>query len=819
MGALLVLQIQISLAVLLVLLLRRCMNRLPKLWSYGLWIVVFLRLLIPVSLESPLGILPGESALEHIWQQVAGEEERDGRASSTGVENTNPISEYQISVNGDDKNISVGTKPQTGEQLELAKVPAGERPVIFEVSRRTGALADGQRRYSWPLMISLAVWLAGLTALLGYNLHAVLRIRRQTRNAERLEGEVYCCSEIEIPFTIGILHPRIYLPTGLEPEKQAYILCHERVHIRRRDYLVKGIAFLLTAVYWYNPLIWVAFCMLEQDMEMSCDEAVVRSMGHEVRRAYSQSLLDFAAGRQSMALMPPAFGENSVKRRVKNILTGKRSKWWGALAGIFILAVVVILVFTTGGSSGKEPATDLSTAASPMPESGSDSVAARETVAGKTFIYTGETFSKMENDPFKITINEDGTFSYSESLFSSYLGYGTWEIQDGILVLKDDERIGYSIQNSFRIDGEELVFMEEGSSNFIYVKVQDGERFVSGSGHKPGDQIKELPWECYEQIYDGNGSFYLNTRYGIYRKEKGTGGDFYTCLYPHYIGVLQPHYLYPRLTLHPNLDKLYFVTDSEFTEESLDWWDNCIMSLDLRTLETEIVAQDQGGDPQLWFDQIDAFYGVGRSEKEKSSEWEEMAADWGDDLLGQYELVRTLEMDVADSPGDETIEVYALRQDSELAGMYGGVVWVSDSQGKLLLTETANLPQMGHNALYVGSQDGQNFLMNFYLEDRGTYGIYRYEVYRLTEDGGIEQIAGSKFDWDYDETLGENALLYNDQVFREWAEQLQSYMEASQLLMSTLEWELETDPTVRPYRYNYDSLTRGHVGEGLKGRE
>ncbi|MDE5950620.1 MAG: M56 family metallopeptidase, partial [Acetatifactor sp.] len=199
MGALLVLQIQISLAVLLVLLLRRCMNRLPKLWSYGLWIVVFLRLLIPVSLESPLGILPGESALEHIWQQVAGEEERDGRASSTGVENTNPISEYQISVNGDDKNISVGTKPQTGEQLELAKVPAGERPVIFEVSRRTGALADGQRRYSWPLMISLAVWLAGLTALLGYNLHAVLRIRRQTRNAERLEGEVYCCSEIEIP--------------------------------------------------------------------------------------------------------------------------------------------------------------------------------------------------------------------------------------------------------------------------------------------------------------------------------------------------------------------------------------------------------------------------------------------------------------------------------------------------------------------------------------------------------------------------------------------------------------------------------------------
>lgn len=819
MGALLVLQIQISLAVLLVLLLRRCMNRLPKLWSYGLWIIVFLRLLIPVSLESPLGILPGESTLERIWQQFVGEEERDGRVSSAGVENTNPISEHQTSVNGYNKNIPVGTKPQTGEQLELTKVPAGERPVIFEVSRRAGAPADGQRRYSWPLMISLAVWLAGLTAMLGFNLHGVLRIRRLTRDAEKLERGVYCCPRIETPFTIGILRPRIYLPTGLEPEKQAYILCHERVHIRRRDYLVKGIAFLLTAVYWYNPLIWVAFCMLEQDMEMSCDEAVVRSMGHEVRRAYSQSLLDFAAGRQSMVLMPPAFGENSVKQRVRNILTGKHRKWWGALAGISILVVAVMLVFTTG-SGGKKPVTDLSATTSPLPDHSGDSTAVKEMVAGKTFVYTGETFSKMENDPFKITINEDGTFSYSESWFSSYLGYGTWEIQDGILILKDWEQSSFSIQNSFRIDGEELVFMEEGSSNFIYVKVQDGERFVSGSGHEPGDQIKELPWECYEQIYDGNGSFYLNTRYGIYRKEKGTDGDLYTCLYPRYIGVPQPHYLYPRLTLHPNLDKLYFVTDSEFTEESLDWWDNCIMSLDLRTLETEIVAQDQGEDPpQLWFDQIDAFYGVGRSEKVKSSEWEEMAADWGGGLLEQYELVRTLEIDVAESPGDETIEVYALREDSELAGMYGGVVRVSDSQGKLLLTETANLPQMGHNALYVGSQDGQNFLMNFYLEDRGTYGIYRYEVYRLTEDGGIGQIAGSRFDWDYDETLGEKALLYNDQVLCEWAEQLQSYMEASQLLMSTLEWELETDPTVRPYRYNYDSLTRGHVGEGLKGRE
>lgn len=842
MNALIVLQIQVSLAVLLVLLLRCCMTRLPKRWSYTLWIIVFLRLLIPVSLESPLGLLPGAEGLGHIWQQMAGGEvqnqpdQAEGKLSADAGR-TDLAEGQQASADGKEKEIQDGmTTPSgsgaaSGEPRGLRNTSDSEGAVFFGLFQGVESLTDGQYRYSGLSIILLAVWLTGFASVLGYNFHVMSRIRRQTQGAERLEGEVYLCSGIETPFTMGILRPRIYLPTMLEPEKRAYILCHERVHIRRRDYLVKWIAFLLTAIYWYNPLIWLAFCMLEQDMEMSCDEAVVRSMGDGVRRRYSQSLLDFAAGRQNMAVMPPAFGEHGVKQRVKNILTGKRNKWRGALAGILILAAVALLVFTTSGSSAKEPPTDLPGAPSPSPEYGDDSDAVKEAVmgksfvfTGKTFVYTGESSTKIDVDVFSISISEDGTFSYSESIISSHLGFGSWEIKDDILVLKDDEQSGRTIENRFRIDGEELVFVEEGSSNFPYVKLQDGERFaVAGDpdmpDYKPGDQIEELSWECYEQIYDGDGIFYLNTRYGIYRKEKGPEGDVYTCLYPRYIGAPQPHYLYPRLTLHPNLDRLYFVTDSEYTEESLDWWDNCIMSLDLRTLETEIVEQDEGSNPQLWFDRIDAFYGIGYSEKEKSQEWEEMAADWGDDLLGQYELVRSLEMDVADSPGDETIEVYALREDSELAGMYGGVVRVLDARGELLLTETANLPMMGHNALYVGSLDGQNFLMNFYLEDRGTYGTYQYEVYRLTQDGGIQQTAGSRFDWDYDESLGEKALLYNDKVFREWAEELQKYMEAGQLLMSTLEWELETDPTVRPYRYNYDTLTRGHMGEGLKGRE
>lgn len=724
MGALIVLHIQVALTVLLVSFLRKCMSGLPKRWSYGLWIIVFLRLLIPVSVESPLGILPGETTLEHIWSRDAGE--RRGRLDRTFSDGMG-LSPEQESGNG----ISAG------EPQPLPEGVLGEQEGFPYMARQPldAVPASGAREYSWPVIAFGTVWLAGLAAMLGYNFYALLWMRGRLKGAVWLEEELYSCAGIESSFVMGILRPRIYLPAGLDPKTRDYIICHERVHVRRRDYLVKAVAFLLTAFYWYNPFVWVAFCMLEQDMEMSCDEAVVRNLGNGIRRAYSQSLLDHAAGRVGIPAAPPAFGEQSVRQRVKNILTGKRNRWWNTLAGICILALVALLAFTA--------------------RKGEDGDGHRETAGAQQV--------ERQTEDLAVRPSEEDMAAHSVEAQS--------ELPD----------------------------------------------------HRPGDQVRELPWECYEQIYGGNGIYYLNTRYGIYREEAGPEGDVYTCLYPRYIGAPQPSSLYPRLTLHPNLEKLFFVTDSEYTEDSLDWWDDCVMSLDLRTLETETVARDEGENPpQIWFDRIDALYGIRPAQKAKSSEWEDMVAAWADrggDLLGQYELVRSLETDVADSSGNETIEVYALREDSELTSMYGGVTRVLDARGNLLLTEVANLPMMGHNALYVGNRDGQDFLMNFYLEDRGTYGVYSYEVYRMTANGEIEQIEGSEFHWDYDERLGEDALLYNDGVFRDWAQQMQGYMEASQLLMSTLEWELETDPTVRPYRYNYDSLTRGHAGEGLKGRE
>lgn len=318
MSSLLILQIQFSLAVLLALLLRCCMTRLPKRWSYGLWIIVFLRLLFPVSMESPLGILPGEETLGSIWQQLPVSE--NGGREEAEVETAGAWRQ------GDSDIVSGELQPSRGSYAE------------------TEASAGRQYRYFGGF---LAVWLAGVAAVLGYNLYGMFRIHKRIQNAGLLEEGVYLCPGLETPFAMGLPRPRIYLPAGLDPDKQEYILCHERIHLGRRDYLVKGTAFLLTAFYWYNPLVWVAFGMLERDMEMTCDEAVVWSMGNDIRRAYSQSLLDFAVGGKRGMTVPLAFGGNGVKQRVRNVLKGKRGGMRGVLAGILVLTIAIILVFTT----------------------------------------------------------------------------------------------------------------------------------------------------------------------------------------------------------------------------------------------------------------------------------------------------------------------------------------------------------------------------------------------------------------------------------------------------------------------------------------
>lgn len=303
------LQLQFSIAVVLVLILRQFMKKLPKIYSYLLWILVFARLLCPFSLELEHGVMPQAN--------IVRTENYIDKTSST-----------KYTING---NVIAVT------QERIIDTPEGD----FVIENTSGISNNTIQT------ILKAIWILGTAFILVYNSSSLLILREKLKDATLLKENIYLTEQISTPFTIGIIKTKIYLPAFLASEERTYIICHEKVHAKRKDNLIKNIAFLLTAVYWFNPLSWTAFHFMEQDMEMACDEEVLREMGTDIKKLYSQSLLDFAAGQQNRAFTPLTFGEVSVKQRVKNVLIKQNTKKRLGILGVVIILAAAVLVFTT----------------------------------------------------------------------------------------------------------------------------------------------------------------------------------------------------------------------------------------------------------------------------------------------------------------------------------------------------------------------------------------------------------------------------------------------------------------------------------------
>lgn len=218
-----------------------------------------------------------------------------------------------------------------------------------------GNEVHGKRRLPtlWETVL-LILWAAGAAAILAYNGMALILVKRRINKAEHLRDNIYVSSQVKSPFTLGMIHPNIYLPPDLAEAEQEYIICHEKVHIRRKDYLVKNMAFLLTTLHWFNPFVWIAFNYMGRDMEMSCDEKVIGIMGEKIKKQYSQSLLNFAQGRCPAAMTPITFGENSVKQRVSNVLAYKSVSRWAAALGAVIIFAAAGMMFTVRSNAGQD---------------------------------------------------------------------------------------------------------------------------------------------------------------------------------------------------------------------------------------------------------------------------------------------------------------------------------------------------------------------------------------------------------------------------------------------------------------------------------
>jgi hypothetical protein len=200
--------------------------------------------------------------------------------------------------------------------------------------------------------ISAIVWIVGLAVMFIYGVGSFVVLKQKMRKAVHIEANIYEAENIKSPFVLGIFTPRIFIPIGLSARERSYILLHEQTHIRRRDHIMKFAAYFVLCLHWFNPFVWAAFHLMSTDMEMSCDERVLKEMGGETRKDYSLSLLSLATERSIAGGSPLAFGENGVKNRIKNVLNFRKPSRIIIVASIALVAVLSVgfAVNSNGGA-------------------------------------------------------------------------------------------------------------------------------------------------------------------------------------------------------------------------------------------------------------------------------------------------------------------------------------------------------------------------------------------------------------------------------------------------------------------------------------
>ena len=299
------LSISASWLVLVVLALRLVLKRAPKWVNVLLWGMVALRLMLPFSIESALSLIPSAETL------------------SPEV-------------------VRFDSAPTITSGVEL--IDNAVNPSLSE-SFAAAPLASVNPLYVWTYLAGW-VWLIGLAAMLLYALVSYLRLRRRVGASIPLRENIYVCDEVPSPFILGIVHPRIYLPSALDEAQWGSVLSHERAHLARRDHWWKPLGFALLTVYWFNPLLWLAYTLLCRDIELACDERVLRGMDAGQVKAYSSALLACSVPRRMIAACPLAFGEVGVGARVKNALRYKKPAFWVVAASVAVCVVVAVCFLT-----------------------------------------------------------------------------------------------------------------------------------------------------------------------------------------------------------------------------------------------------------------------------------------------------------------------------------------------------------------------------------------------------------------------------------------------------------------------------------------
>ena len=299
------LSISASWLVLAVLVLRLISKRSPKWMNVLLWGIAALRLVLPFSIESALSLIPSAETVSPAAVQF----------------DPAPTITSGVSV------IDNAVNPSLSEHF--AAVPTASVNPLYVWTEIAG----------W-------VWLIGLGAMLLYALVSYLRLLRRVSVSLCVRENIYLCDAISSPFILGVVKPRIYLPSGLDEVQRQNVLAHERAHLARRDHWWKPLGFTLLAVYWFNPVLWLAYTLLCRDIELACDERVIRTMDESAVKTYSTVLLACSMPRKAIITCPLAFGEVGVKERVRNALHYKKPAFWVVAASVAVCVVVAVCFLT-----------------------------------------------------------------------------------------------------------------------------------------------------------------------------------------------------------------------------------------------------------------------------------------------------------------------------------------------------------------------------------------------------------------------------------------------------------------------------------------
>ncbi len=307
-----------SYVIIFVILIRIVLKKSPKIFSYLLWSVVAFRLAIPFSFNSVFSLLPKRINTTPIASDIAIQATPQINSGIVTVDNT--VNESLTSV---------------APSIEFVSINPLQ---VYET-------------------LGMMIWVAGIIMLLSYSIISIVRLKKQLTDAHLVEDNIYEVSNLKTPFVFGMFKPLIYLPSSLTNEERTYIIKHEQIHIKRKDYLVKVFAFVLLTIYWFNPLVWIGFILMNKDMEYSCDERVLKELQIDtdvnMKKSYATSLVTLATEKKVFYGSPLAFGEGNVKGRVKNVLQYKKPKFWLVFISIIVLIVVLCGLFVNPKSKGE----------------------------------------------------------------------------------------------------------------------------------------------------------------------------------------------------------------------------------------------------------------------------------------------------------------------------------------------------------------------------------------------------------------------------------------------------------------------------------